>query len=101
MHQAATPPTQRRKRKSRRRRYIFFGIAGVILLLIIASISGKREKPIEVTTEKAARRTIIQTVTATGKVQPETQVQLSPEVPGEITERGAIDGRESKTGDLR
>lgn len=102
MHQAAAPaPTVRRKRKSRRKLYIWLGVAGVILLLIISSvISGKREKPIAVTTEKATRRTIVETVSATGKVQPETEVKISPEVAGEIIELPVEDGKEVKKGDL-
>ncbi len=102
MHQAAPPaPTVRRKRKSRRKLYIILGIVGFFLLLIIVSvIRGKREKPIEVTTEKAVRRTIIETVSATGKVQPETEVKISPEVAGEIIELPVIDGQEVKKGDL-
>ena len=75
------------------------GIGGLILLLIIVSvISGKREQPIPVTTEKAARRTIIETVSATGKVQPETEVKISPEVAGEIIELPVEDGKEVKKG---
>src|SRR5256886_14863789 len=101
MHQAATPPTVHRKRKSRRRRYILLGSGGLILLLILSSvISGKREKPVEITTEKATRKTIVQTVTATGKVQPETEVKISPEVAGEIIELPVEDGQGVKKGDL-
>ena len=103
MHQAATTTALpvRRKRKSRRRLYIWGGIGGFLLLLIISSvISSKREKPIEVTTEKAVRRTIIETVSATGKVQPETEVKISPEVAGEIIELPVEDGKKVKKGDL-
>ncbi len=102
MHQAAAAaPTVRRKKKSRRKLYIILGIVGVILLLIVGSvINGKREQPIAVTTEKAARRTIIETVSATGKVQPETEVKISPEVAGEIIELPVVDGKEVKKGDL-
>ena len=72
-----------------------------MLLLIIGSIlRGKREQPIPVTTEKATRRTIIETVSATGKVQPETEVKISPEVAGEIIELPVADGQEVKKGDL-
>src|SRR5436305_678170 len=104
MHQAlTTPPLARdaKKRRQRRRRKILFGSAGALLLLIIALVlAGKREKPIPVTTEKAARRTILQTVSATGKVQPETEVKISPEVAGEIIELPVEDGMQVKKNDL-
>ena len=102
MHQAAAPaPTVRRKRKSRRKLYIGLGVGALILLLIAGSvISSKREQPIPVTTEKATRRTIVETVSATGKVQPETEVKISPEVAGEIIELPVEDGKEVKKGDL-
>lgn len=77
------------------------GLGGLSLLFIIFSvIRGKRVPPIAVTTEKAARRTIVETVSATGKVQPETEVKISPEVAGEITELPVVDGQEVKKGDL-
>src|SRR6201997_2152628 len=105
MHQAVTnPPLARdaaKKRRLRRRRRIIFGCIGAALLLIIALIiAGKREKPIPVTTEKAVRRIILQTVSATGKVQPETEVKISPEVAGEIIELPVEDGMQVKKGDL-
>ena len=61
---------------------------------------GKREKPIPVTTEKAVRKTILQTVSATGKIQPEVEVKISPEVAGEIIELPVEDGMAVKKGDL-
>jgi HlyD family secretion protein len=105
MHQALTsPPLARdavKKRRSRRKRKILFGSAGAALVLIIGLVlAGKREKPIPVTTEKAVRRTILQTVSATGKIQPETEVKISPEVAGEITELPVEDGMQVKKGDL-
>jgi HlyD family secretion protein len=104
MHQALTtsPLAQEaKKRRLRRRRNIIFGSAGAVLLLIVGLIiASKREKPIPVTTEKAARRTILQTVSATGKIQPETEVKISPEVAGEIIELPVADGMLVKKGDL-
>jgi HlyD family secretion protein len=102
MHQAAAPsPTIRRMRKSRRKLYIWLGVGGLILALIIGSvISSKREPAIPVTTEKATRRTIVETVSATGKVQPETEVKISPEVAGEIIELPVADGKEVRKGEL-
>jgi HlyD family secretion protein len=71
-----------------------------VLWIVVSSILGKREKPIPVTTEKAVRKTILQTVSATGKVQPEVEVKISPEVAGEIIELPVEDGMVVKKGDL-
>jgi HlyD family secretion protein len=89
MHQALTTPKTEpktaKKQRARRKRQIILGVVGFFLLWLIVSILlSKREKPIPVTTEKAARKTILQIVSATGKVQPETEVKISPEVAGEI-----------------
>src|SRR3989442_556266 len=105
MHQAlATPETAskvERKRRSTRKRKIIIGVVGFFVLWLIVSILlSKREKPIPVTTEKAVRRTILQIVSATGKVQPETEVKISPEVAGEIIELPVADGMGVKKGDL-
>src|ERR671937_202110 len=103
--ETASPPAPSvvspRRRKSRRRRKILIGIGALLLLWIIgAIINSKREKPIPVTTDKAIRRTIVQTVSATGKIQPETEVKISPEVAGEIIELPIEDGMQVKKGDL-
>jgi HlyD family secretion protein len=107
MHQAATTPAptitpqMAKKRRSRRKRQIIFGAVGLLVLWIIVSIIlSKREKPIPVTTEKAVRKTIVQTVSATGKVQPETEVKISPEVAGEIIDLPVEDGKAVNKGDL-
>ena len=105
MHQAlATPETAskvERKRRSIRKRQIIIGVGGFFVLWLVVSILlSKREKPIPVTTEKAVRKTILQTVSATGKVQPETEVKISPEVAGEIIELPVADGMGIKKGDL-
>ncbi|HEY0368433.1 MAG TPA: efflux RND transporter periplasmic adaptor subunit, partial [Chthoniobacterales bacterium] len=68
--------------------------------LISSIILNKREKPIAILTEKAVRKTILQTVSATGKIQPENEVKISPEVAGEIIELPVIDGMSVKRGDL-
>src|SRR5713226_4380533 len=105
MHQAlATPetaPKVERKRRSTRKRKIIIGVVGFFVLWLIVSILlSKREKPIPVTTEKAVRKTILQTVSATGKVQREMEVKISPEVAGEIIELPVADGMGIKKGDL-
>src|SRR5438445_8344410 len=105
MHQAvSTPapaPLTAKQGRARRKKQIIYGPIGLIVLCIVASIIwSKREKPIPVTTEKAIRKTIVQTVSATGKVQPETEVKISPEVAGEIIELPVEDGKGVKKEDL-
>src|SRR6201984_3286197 len=105
MHQTvSTPaptPLTAKQRRARRKKQIIFGSIGLIVLFIVASIIwSKREKPIPVTTEKAIRKTIVQTVSATGKIQPENEVKISPEVAGEIIQLPVEDGKAVKKGDL-
>jgi len=105
MHQTLTTPDTSpqaaRKQRARRRKQIIWGAVGFLVLWLMVSIAlSKREKPIPVTTEKAVRKTILQTVSATGKIQPETEVKISPEVAGEIIELPVEDGMNVKKGDL-
>lgn len=105
MHQAvSTPapaPLTAKQRRARRKKQIIYGSIALVVLWIIASIIwNKREKPIPVTTETAIRKTIVQTVSATGKIQPEVEVKISPEVAGEIIELPVEDGMRVKKGDL-
>src|SRR5438067_1758035 len=105
MHQAvSTPvpsPLTAKQRRTRRKKQIIYGSIALLTLWIVASIIwNKREKPIPVTTETAIRKTIVQTVSATGKIQPEVEVKISPEVAGEIIELPVEDGMAIKKGDL-
>jgi HlyD family secretion protein len=101
MHQVATSPAPHKKRKKPFWRRWYSIVGGLLLIwIIVSTILGKREKPIPVTTEKAIKKTILQTVSATGKVQPEVEVKISPEVAGEIIELPVEDGMAVKKGDL-
>ncbi len=87
--------------RSRKKLYIAIGLA--VLAIIIASsvvASRKREKALPVTTEKAIRTNITQLVTATGKIQPEIEVKIAPEVSGEIIEIPIKEGQMVRKGDL-
>lgn len=81
---------------------ILIVIAVIIVLLAGAKFSGLigGEKTEKVTIEKAADRKVIETVTASGKVQPETEVKLSSEVSGEVTELLVKEGDVVKKGQL-
>jgi HlyD family secretion protein len=59
-----------------------------------------QEKPVEVTTEKVSIKEVVHIVTATGKIEPELVVAISPDVSGEIIELPIQDGQNVKKGDL-
>lgn len=100
--QPAPAPKPAAKKKSNSRLWIILG--GVLILGVLIAfgvMKGKKdEKPTEVTIEKAFVKTITHVVTATGKVQPETEVKISPEVAGELIEIAVIEGQPVKKGDL-
>jgi HlyD family secretion protein len=68
---------------------IIWGIVGFVVLVVVlvglkkAGVIGK-EEGIEVTVEKVALRTITESVNASGKVYPEIEVKVSPDISGEI-----------------
>jgi len=76
------------------------------VVFIILAIVGKKvgwfgkEEVVKVAIEKAEKRKIIETITANGKVQPEIEVKLSPEVSGEIVELNVIEGDHVEKGKL-
>src|SRR5215210_7999668 len=82
--------------------WIIIGLAAVILLLIILKKQGVigKEEGIKVTAEKAANRTIIETVNASGKVYPEVEVKVSPDISGEIVELNVSEGDSVRRGQV-
>ena len=91
----------RQPKRSRKKLIIFIAIAVIVGISVASAVaSKKREKPIEVTTEKAIRRAITQLVTATGKIQPEVLVKISPEVSGEIIDLPVKEGQVVRKGQL-
>lgn len=74
-------------------------IIGVLLALKSNGVIGK-EEGVKVATEKATRRTIIETVNASGKVYPEIEVKVSPDVSGEIVELTVLEGDSVRRGQV-
>jgi HlyD family secretion protein len=90
-----------KKKKSKKKLIIFGGLAVVIIaIIVIAFAFGDREEIVAVQTEKVEKRNITQTVTATGKINPEFQVLITPEVTGEIVSLPVKEGNKVKKGDL-
>ena len=95
-----TVVTQIKKRKQRKRNALI-GISALVLLVIILAVAnGGKEQAITVQTETVARRTITSIVQATGKIQPEVKVKISPEVSGEIIELPIKEGQQVTKGQL-
>ncbi len=67
---------------------------------VILTLLKFREKPVEVTTEKAFIKEVVHIVTATGKIEPELVLNISPDVSGEIIELPVQDGQIVQKGEL-
>ena len=83
-------------------KYLLLGF-GLFLVIVIAGSKmgwfGKGDV-IKVITEKPAKHTIVETITANGKVQPETEVKISSDVSGEIVELYIKEGQQVQQGEL-
>ena len=88
--------------KKKLTRYILIAAVAIILLAIIGKKSGwfGGSVEIKVSTEKVEKRTITEIITANGKIRPEIEVKISPDVSGEIVELTVREGDEVKTGQL-
>ena len=84
-------------RKKRTRRLIFVLIASIVLLMALAMVAarfiGGNNNGEEVEIATAQIRTVTQTVTASGRVQPEVEIVISPDVSGEIVELPVVEGQ--------
>ena len=84
--------------------YILLGSAVVIIALLIglskAGVLGNKDKGKEIEIANVETGTIVETVSATGKIQPEIEVKISSEVSGEIISLNVKEGQVVKKGDL-
>lgn len=89
-------------KKNNTLKYVLIG-AGILVVVAVAGNKlgwfGKSDVT-QVAVEKAEKRTIIETVSASGKVQPEVEVKLSAEVSGEVVELHVREGDVVKKGQL-
>ena len=89
---------------SKKKLIIIVSIVAVLLIVLIggkkAGWFGKQGNFKEVEVKKVELVDIIETVSATGKIQPEIEVKLSSEVSGEIIELPIVEGQQVEKGDL-
>ena len=89
---------------SKKKIYILVGVVLALIALLITlkvkGIIGGNDDSKQVETAKADEITIVETVSATGKIQPEIEVKISSEVSGEIIALPVKEGQVVKKGDL-
>jgi HlyD family secretion protein len=88
--------------KKKKRTWLWATI--VVLILVAVGVymvnSGKKNGAVVVTTSKISKRNITQTVSAIGKIQPETEVKVSSQTSGEIIFLGVKEGDTVRPGQL-
>ncbi|CAN1573574.1 AcrA Membrane-fusion protein [Flavobacteriaceae bacterium] len=84
--------------------YILLGSSVAIIAVLIglskSGVIGNKDKGKEIEIANVETGTIVETVSATGKIQPEIEVKISSEVSGEIISLNVKEGQVVKKGDL-
>ena len=83
-------------------KWVIISLVVIIIVLVILKKKGVIGTPegIRVTTEKVTTRTITETVNASGKIFPEVEVKMSPDISGEIVELDVEEGDSVKKGQV-
>ena len=89
-------------KKKNNLKYIIIGSGVVLVLLVVARMAGwiGEDDNIKVTIAKVTEATITETVSASGRVQPEIEVKLAADVSGEVVELYVKEGDVVKKGDM-
>ncbi len=87
---------------NKKTKWILIIVGILVVALVVMSQAGVfgKDEGIKVTAEKVQRRTIIEVVSASGKIYPEVEVKVSPDISGEITELTVAEGDTVKKGQL-
>jgi len=82
-------------------KWILIGVGGLVAILFIAKALGNKDTGgTKVSTEKVQKRTIIETVNASGKIYPELEVKISPDISGEVVDLNVEEGDSVKRGQV-
>src|SRR5262245_13524480 len=84
-----------------KKRFLWIGGAIVLAAAVGGMVTrGHGKKPMAVQTAKAERRKIVQKVSATGKIKPKTQVEISADVSAKIVRIAVVEGQHVDQGTL-
>jgi len=84
-----------------KRKWIWIALLVIIMGgLVAANLTKDRTKKIEVVADKAVRGELVSTVSASGKIQPVTEVKISAKVTAEIIDLPVVEGQSVHQGDL-
>ncbi len=87
--------------KSKKRNILLIaGAVVIVILLVFAATKKKGSGSIRVSAEFPQERTIIESVSANGKIQPEKDIMISPYISGEVVELYVKEGDIVEKGDL-
>ena len=91
-----------KKKKNSKLKKLGIGIFVLAFIMLTGTLTGiiKTEDLLKVETEKVERRSITEIVSASGKIQPEVEVKISPDVSGEIVELLIKEGDRVEKGEL-
>ncbi len=87
--------------KKSNKKWLYIGLIAVVVIITVLAIKkGQSKKATRVAVEKAEPRTIIETVSANGKIQPAKDIKISPYISGEVIELNVKEGDFVHKGDM-
>jgi len=88
------------KSKGKKKIVFFFLLVLIVIACVIYGKYAQRVPPVSISQDKVVRRSLTEVVVANGKIEPVLEVQISPEVSGEIIQLEVKEGQRVKKGDL-
>ena len=79
---------------------IIIGVVAAVSVLGALSLRGGNDRGAEVSTEVVGRRTLVEVVTASGKIEPKRKVDISADIPGRVVQLAVEEGQWVEAGAL-
>jgi HlyD family secretion protein len=85
----------------KKNKLLFIGLGALLIILIVVAVVKKKDgRELKVIAEKAGKRSLIETVSANGKIQPEKDIKITPYISGEVVQLLVKEGDQVTKGDL-